>query len=88
MHFLYIIRIPEGVSDDCKDLIFKMLQKTPENRSTIIEILADKWFTKQDEKQNNRNQRPKATRYVNSFSWKRFQNSHHTYNLLKQLLFT
>ena len=38
-------RIPENVSDEAKDLIFRMLQKDPLNRISIAEIKQHKWFS-------------------------------------------
>ena len=40
-----VYRIPENVSDEAKDLIFRMLQKDPLNRISIAEIKQHKWFS-------------------------------------------
>jgi serine/threonine protein kinase len=34
------------ISEDCKDIISKMLQGNPDNRITVDEALEHKWFTK------------------------------------------
>lgn len=36
---------PAHVSDDCRDLIARMLLREPERRATLAEIAMDKWLT-------------------------------------------
>lgn len=42
---------PAHVSDDCRDLIARMLLREPERRATLAEIAMDKWLT-QDESEH------------------------------------
>jgi len=38
-------RIPANFSDDLKDLIGKLLMKTPEDRPTAREAMEHRWFS-------------------------------------------
>lgn len=39
---------PSHVSDECRDLIARMLLREPEKRATLIEIAKDKWLTQNE----------------------------------------
>lgn len=39
---------PSHVSDECRDLIARMLLREPEKRATLTEIAKDKWLTQNE----------------------------------------